>query len=178
MRAVGARLDDYQQFTDRTAVYPQLLAVPYLALGLGDEGGELLEKVVANGLSRENDTLAEVGDVMWYLAQLMLRRGVMLSTVYERSLTLSSSLHTAELGAVANHVVIHCSKLQGRVKKELRDGSVNEAAVLEYAAQVMRSLDTIARVLGSNLLFVVERNREKLLDRLERDAIKGEGDAR
>lgn len=175
---VANALDEYQQFTERTAVYPAMLAVPYLALGLGDEAGELLEKVAQFGMHKVDATLAEVGDVTWYLAQFLLRRGVKLSTAYERIRELPPVEHEATVIAVACDISIACALIQGRVKKELRDGTVNEGAVLNYAARVLRSLDTLSRTLGSNLTLVVEHNRVKLLDRLERNAIKGEGDAR
>lgn len=177
MGAISDALDEYQQFTERTAVYPMILAVPYLALGLGDEAGELLEKVARFGMRNVDDTLAEVGDVTWYLAQLLLRRGVPLSAAYERSLTIGYEVE-AMLLSVAVDVAVTCSLIQGRVKKELRDGMVNEAVVLDYAARVLRSLDTLSRAMGSNLPLVVERNRVKLLDRLERNVLKGEGDKR
>lgn len=35
-------VDEYQERTEETAVYPEQQAVPYLALGLNDESGDVL----------------------------------------------------------------------------------------------------------------------------------------
>jgi NTP pyrophosphatase (non-canonical NTP hydrolase) len=78
----------YQKLTNTTAKYPQQLdkALPYLALGLNGESGEVAEivkKIVRKGLDfklltdqtiLEPDSLrsqikAELGDCLWYIAQ-------------------------------------------------------------------------------------------------------------
>lgn len=66
---------DYQAGTSKTAVYPTDRALEYLALGLLSEAGEvagLLKRVIRDGVP---DNFAErleleLGDVMWYIAQL------------------------------------------------------------------------------------------------------------
>ena len=79
----------YQKLTNTTAKYPQQLdkALPYLALGLNGESGEVAEivkKIVRKQLdftilkdqtTLEQDSLrqqikAELGDVLWYVAQI------------------------------------------------------------------------------------------------------------
>lgn len=187
MSAVENALDDYQLFAKTTAVFPEVLAKPYLGLGIGDEAGELLEKVaeyddcvaMSARYRLVKGVLGEVGDVMWYLAMLLLDRGIPLSSVWARSAQFSGEqLPFGTLLATAIGVSIYCSRIQGRVKKEIRDNKIDEALLCEYAAKVVRMLDSISRFFGSNLLLVVEHNRAKLLDRMERGAIKGEGDAR
>jgi NTP pyrophosphatase (non-canonical NTP hydrolase) len=78
---------EYQKFTNTTAKYPQDQAFPYLALGLNGESGEVAEivkKIVRKQLdftilkdqtTLEQDSLrqqikAELGDVLWYVAQI------------------------------------------------------------------------------------------------------------
>jgi len=68
--------NDYQEFTRTTAIYPKAQALTYLALGLTSEAGEVAGKV--KKLIRDGNTLptftkdliAELGDVLWYVARL------------------------------------------------------------------------------------------------------------
>lgn len=179
-------LDGYQQFTLTTAVFPEALAIPYLGLGLGDEAGELLEKAVAlspsdSKFGKHNpDVLAmldEGGDVMWYLSILLLKLGVRLSDVYLQAQAIRPTFSPTALGT-AIEVSLACSAIQGRIKKSIRDNNLNNEAILHNSARVVRALDSIARAAGLNLFILLERNRAKLEDRLRRNAIKGEGDAR
>jgi len=84
--------DDYQKLSRRTAAYPSLLLAKaheaesspfnlrflYPALGLGGEAGEVLENVKRiirddNGVvtdERRSKIEKELGDVLWYVAQL------------------------------------------------------------------------------------------------------------
>lgn len=73
---------DFSTYQDRaraTAIYPADHAVVYPALGLAGEAGEVVEKVKkalrdAGGViddERRAQIVAEVGDVLWYLANLL-----------------------------------------------------------------------------------------------------------
>jgi NTP pyrophosphatase (non-canonical NTP hydrolase) len=89
------RLSDYQALSRATAVYPEagdnLL---YPTLGLCGEAGEVAEKVKkmlrddGGVLSAERrDALAkELGDVLWYVAQLATEAGLELDAVAEANL--------------------------------------------------------------------------------------------
>lgn len=74
-------LDDYQKHSLRTAQYPKTpLSILYPAIGVSGEAGEILEKVKKlwrAGLTDSEITedqkmaiLGEVGDCLWYLAQI------------------------------------------------------------------------------------------------------------
>lgn len=72
------QLADYQEFTKSTAVYPKQQAFAYLALGLGNEAGEVQGKVkkLIRGdfeltAERKEQIVAECGDVFWYLVRLL-----------------------------------------------------------------------------------------------------------
>ena len=77
---VAFTFDEYQKLTSTTAVYPKeiQLALSYLALGLTGEAGEVANKVKKiirdhNGkVSSEirEKIIDEIGDVLWYAAQL------------------------------------------------------------------------------------------------------------
>ena len=69
---------DYQQKARETAVYPREYAMLYPALGLCGEAGEVAEKIKKvirdkGGEFDEFDRMnirKELGDVLWYIAQL------------------------------------------------------------------------------------------------------------
>lgn len=69
-------MNQYQQNTSKTAIYPKETALPYLALGLVGEAGEVSEKIkkVLRGDYAiddvKEDIAKELGDVLWYAAQL------------------------------------------------------------------------------------------------------------
>ncbi len=64
----------YQLDAARTAVYPPKNALPYLSLGLAAEAGEVADKVAKYYRGdKELDPIAlnkELGDVLWFIAQL------------------------------------------------------------------------------------------------------------
>ena len=83
-------LSDYQERSRATAVYPGVGAnLLYPTLGLCGEAGEVAEKIKkmvrddAGVLSPERrDALAkELGDVLWYVAQLATEAGLDLDAV-------------------------------------------------------------------------------------------------
>jgi NTP pyrophosphatase (non-canonical NTP hydrolase) len=92
---VVVRLSDYQQRSRATAVYPDAGAnLTYPALGLCGEAGEAAEKVKKalrddGGLlthERRAALAAELGDVLWYLAQLATEADLDLDSIAEENL--------------------------------------------------------------------------------------------
>ncbi len=73
---------EYQKIAKSTAVYPDNLegAFFYPSIGLAGEVGELLNKI--KKIARDNakidkkDLEGEIGDVLWYLAQLSTELGI------------------------------------------------------------------------------------------------------
>ena len=92
---VAMRLSDYQEGARATAVYPgcgdNLL---YPTLGLCGEAGEVAEKVKKairddGGIlteDRREALAAELGDVLWYVAQLATEAGLELDAIAEANL--------------------------------------------------------------------------------------------
>jgi NTP pyrophosphatase (non-canonical NTP hydrolase) len=70
-------LDEYQNRTEETAVYPSDNAINYLALGLNDESGEVAGAVKKHlrGDYGEDElrsrVKSEAGDVLWYWVRLL-----------------------------------------------------------------------------------------------------------
>jgi NTP pyrophosphatase (non-canonical NTP hydrolase) len=72
------KTNKYQKETNKTAIYPMEIALEYLTLGLVGEAGEIANKVKKvlrddKGiitLDRKQQIFDELGDVLWYVAQL------------------------------------------------------------------------------------------------------------
>lgn len=76
--------DLYQDFTDSTAIYPPEKGLEYTALGLASEAGEFAGKVKKMIRDKTYDTeamIAELGDVLWYVARAAAELDVHLSDV-------------------------------------------------------------------------------------------------
>lgn len=82
--------NEYQEKTRKTAVYPDLgHNFIYPTIGLAGETGEVAEKIKKiirdrGGLVSESDRIEirkELGDVLWYLAQISSEIGLDLETV-------------------------------------------------------------------------------------------------
>lgn len=86
--------NEYQTRTSWTAVYPPEKALEYLALGLTSEAGEVagkVKKVIRDHGSVVSDEMraalrSELGDVLWYLAQLCTALEFNMSTVARANL--------------------------------------------------------------------------------------------
>lgn len=86
---------EYQTISRKTAVYPQLGEnIVYPTLGVVGEAGEVAEKVkkiIRDGSGEITDTqrtelTKEIGDVLWYLAQLATELGVSLDDVATKNI--------------------------------------------------------------------------------------------
>ena len=81
------KLNDYQIQANETAIYPEGLNYPIL--GLAGEAGELCNKYKKILRDKEgeaalldiNEMEKELGDVLWYVAQIATELGVSLETV-------------------------------------------------------------------------------------------------
>lgn len=84
-------LNEYQEFTSTTAVYPVDEGLWYTALGLAGEAGEVAGKVSKiirdrNGIPTELDKkeiAKELGDVAWFLARLADELGYELAEIID-----------------------------------------------------------------------------------------------
>jgi len=100
--------NEYQQKSRKTAVYPAIgHAVIYPTLGLTNEAGEVAGKVKKifrdkGGVIGEAEIAAlkgELGDVLWYLAQVSTELGISLDDVAQENITkLYSRLERGKIG--------------------------------------------------------------------------------
>lgn len=87
--------NEYQSLARLTAVYPKETALAYTTLGLCSEAGEVADKL--KKLIRDGDGDAtpefyesvakELGDVLWYIANIAHEIGFDLNTVAEMNYT-------------------------------------------------------------------------------------------
>lgn len=90
------KFSKYQEQATTTAQYPgqgEFMGLAYAALGVGGEAGEVCEQVKKAWRNdgemtpeRREKTLAEVGDVLWYLAQVCTELDASLSDVANANL--------------------------------------------------------------------------------------------
>ena len=87
-------LSEYQRLSRRTAEYPREAWLAYPALGLAGEAGEVAEHakkaIRDDGASVTDERRAamskELGDVLWYVAQLASELGLDLDDIAEANL--------------------------------------------------------------------------------------------
>jgi hypothetical protein len=101
---------DYQERSRSTARYPQAGSNPiYPTLGLCGEAGEVADKVKKVLRDREgqfdaqvrDDLLLELGDVLWYVAQLATELDLSLDAIAEANLAKLAS--RAARNVIAGH---------------------------------------------------------------------------
>ena len=100
--------NEYQKKSRKTAAYPAIgHAVIYPTLGLANEAGEVAGKVKKifrdkGGVIGEAEIAAlkgELGDVLWYLAQVSTELGISLDEVAQENITkLYSRLERGKIG--------------------------------------------------------------------------------
>lgn len=159
-------LEDYQEIISRTAVYPTKVdnfGGAYAALGLMDELLEFQEKVYNNATREE--IRKEYFDAVWYAAALSkefnleLKRIILIS----RDTTMRFSEDTI--------------KFFGMVKKFYRDNKPVDKTLME---------ESIAALLSNGAVMFddeeynlgLQENYDKLIDRHNRNVVRGDGDNR
>ena len=84
-------LDDYQKRARKTAIYPEIQEIIYPALGLAGESGEVCEKIKKylrgdTNSNFKNDVEKELGDVLWYVANLAADMGLTLNEIATKNI--------------------------------------------------------------------------------------------
>ena len=87
---------EYQSRACETAIFPKKQAMEYLTLGLTGEAGEIANKVkkfIRDGADKEAfevkkvEIASEIGDVLWYCANLANDLGFTLSEIAQENYT-------------------------------------------------------------------------------------------
>lgn len=90
----GAGFDDYQKAAHGTAIYPQDAGISYAALGLAGEAGEVanqVKKIIRDDggtptRERKAAIAKELGDGLWYFAEVATKLGLQLSDIAKANL--------------------------------------------------------------------------------------------
>jgi NTP pyrophosphatase (non-canonical NTP hydrolase) len=81
-------LNEYEEFTRTTAVYPKKDALSYLLFGLCEEVGELhgkVKRLIRDDKFDAEGFIFELGDVLWYLTRLADETEVGIEEVVRRN---------------------------------------------------------------------------------------------
>jgi NTP pyrophosphatase (non-canonical NTP hydrolase) len=84
--------NEYQELTKQTAKYPPEKAIEYLTLGIASEAGEVagkVKKIIRDGGTIEekrHEIMSEVGDVLWYIAQIGAIIGFSLEEIAKKNI--------------------------------------------------------------------------------------------
>lgn len=187
-------LNAYQAAAMSTAL-PTSLNMAYMAYGLVNEIGELQEKLASNtpGILTSEETLKELGDVLWYIAGVSQIRGWKLSEVVlddttdiaiseyavgEESEVLASESGQESCIKLSIGLTIAAGSMCGALKKEIRDNAHKPDVEKEALRKIFQISTVLAKKLGSTLEHVATANIAKLASRKARGVIGGSGDNR
>lgn len=187
-------LNAYQAAAMSTAL-PTSLNMAYMAYGLVNEIGELQEKLISesSGMVSSEDTLKELGDVLWYIAGVSHIRGWKLSEVmtgivtditineYEAKEFAKSSDSNSRRDSnviLSINLSLAAGSLWGALKKEIRDNAHKPDVEKEALRKIFQISTVLAKKLGSTLEHVATANIAKLASRKARGVIGGNGDNR
>lgn len=187
-------LNSYQVATMSTAL-PASLNLAYMAYGLVNEIGELQEKLISEstGTTSAEDTLKELGDVLWYIAGVSHIRGWKLSEVMTGDIAdiTVNEYEANELAKISDYdsrqdsnailaigLTIVAGSLCGALKKEIRDNAHKPDVEKEALRKIFQISTVLAKKLDSTLEHMATANIEKLSSRKARGVIGGSGDNR
>ena len=173
-------LNEYQTGAVSTAIYHGKLVYP--ALGLCGELGELLE-AAEDGTGSRDRIMKEIGDVLWYAANVAADIDMRLSDIMGRDYFIDEDSMYIE--DVVVELPVWTGKVAENAKKVLRDS--NGVVTPDRAAKISEALKNIIILLeglcgaccfGFTLEECAQLNYEKLTSRQERGVLRGDGDNR
>jgi hypothetical protein len=178
----NVKLDEYQLAAVDTSIYPGRLAYP--CLGLAGELGELTAAV----LSKSPETNKEIGDVLWYAANLAADCGLTLSMVVGRK-TFPIKIKEADrcwgMDDILEELTIHVGRAAENIKKTIRDDDGKLCLKRRKAVKLaLRRVIYLLADLTNNaewcapLEECARMNIEKLQSRQDRGVLRGDGDDR
>ena len=173
------RLDEYQDGAVSTSIIPKKLSLVYPALGLCGEIGELTEKIS----SKKPGTVEEIGDVLWYVANIANDTGFTLSEVCKRKTFPKNNKALWCTDDMLQELSIRAGIVCECVKKTFRDdkGVLNDerkGKIKVALRHIMAVLAEIADHANCLLVECAEKNLQKLQSRKKRSVLKGDGDNR
>ena len=173
------KLDEYQSNAKKTAIYPGELTYP--ALGLCGEIGELLSAIRAYD---DDEILKEIGDVLWYVANVAADAGLTLSKVMGRkTFPNSDTVQFVDDAESLDAIVLASGVIAENVKKTLRDDGGELCArrrtdIKKALKIIVCELSLVCWAYSTQLVDCAKINIEKLQSRQDRGTLTGDGDNR
>jgi hypothetical protein len=166
--------DDYAVWTDTTAKYPVTSEAPYLALGIADEAGELIDAHFTD------EILKEGGDVLWYASRYCRRI---------LNMSFSSIINNLDVYSASPsypQIIRDIGTIAGVEKKRVRDGAnwtvevVSGKTGIAAAAliRILKWVEVELRKGGYTIYDAMAANQGKLNKRVAEGTIQGDGDNR
>lgn len=173
-------LTEYQKLSRTTASYP-VDCVTYPILGLCGEIGESYEKILTSHNSDEIHK--ELGDVMWYIAQITTEIKEDLQTLFNLSISTNTLGTDYEFIRDRDMCIIYASKIAEVGKKIIRDndGILDDDRKTRIKTNLIPLIYHFNKWISmqhGNMEDVCQINIDKLFSRKERGAIQGDGDNR
>jgi hypothetical protein len=158
-------IDQYQEFTSTTAIYPGAGTgsneeLMYLFLGLEGERQEWFDS---------NYDMKEAGDIFWYASQIC--------SYFNTTLYLQMSLCKPDVGPAPVNAF-------EAMKKWIRDGKDIYVPLMQYVRWTLSYVmyryhySVNNPPLVETVEMILDMNREKLISRKSRGVLQGDGDAR
>lgn len=181
------KLTDYQLLSAETAIYPKKQTLDYLSLGLCSEVGELLE-VYDDSINMpyaeySDKAFAELGDCLWYLAQLYTAVDLNLADHLAAADAAVQARANKTEHAILYNIAIPAARVAGVVKKSIRDsgGKLTETSRLKlrehFKEFLVEFLDWVY-LHNFDIHQIAAQNYARLKSRQERGVLQGSGDTR
>lgn len=174
----NVKLNEYQVGAKSTAIYPGKLAYP--TLGMCGEIGELTE---ACRRGDDDNVPKEIGDVLWYVANVAADAELPLSGVCKRQTFKMKGFPAWDWTEACEELSVAAGIVAENVKKAIRDnnGILTDKRcenLCRALRRVILTLVSIANVYGYSLEDCAKMNLDKLYSRQERGKLSGDGDNR
>ena len=176
------KLNEYIEKARTTALYPNLgNNLYYPTLGLAGECAEVVEKCNREDVETA-EIVKELGDVMWYVANLTVEYSMTLDPIMNWTYVDSENLDYV-IADTIDTMVINAGKVCEASKKIMRDseGEIPDAKfdmVYDALNMIVTNVAMLANILDTSIEEVMQTNIDKLLSRKERGQLKGDGDNR
>lgn len=167
-------VDQYQENAIKTAIYP--IDQLYPSLGLVGECAELTEALLID----RQETEKEMGDCLWYIANLGADCGRKMSEI-----TCTEGFYNKPVEFVNPSLTLFrlCGMVAENMKKAIRDNEgvltkQREDNVVFALRGIYNVLLKICNDFGLDMEEVARKNNEKLFSRMERGKLGGDGNDR
>jgi len=175
--------DRYAIETNTTAQYPTGEdGILYLQLGLVGEIGEVLNKLkkVIRGdykllEPQKNEIADELGDVMWYAAQLAIQYKLKLSRIVANDIKVFERSISAKPAFLYKYA-IRMNFIASQFANTAQSGVMIVDYKINALAAIIQLVAGISSIIEVPMEKILENNLKKLKKRLKANKIKGTGD--